>query len=62
MISRLEHIPEEGEEFAFQCQGYLFRILTVKDRMIQSVLASKVTPPGADEENNDMVVEETEEK
>ncbi len=62
VISRLEHIPEEGEEFAFQCQGYLFRILTVKDRMIQSVLASKVTPPGADEENNDMVVEETEEK
>ena len=39
VISRLEHIPEEGEDFEFEYEGYMFRILEVKDRMIQSVLA-----------------------
>ncbi len=39
VISRLEHIPEEGEDFEFSYGGYLFRILEVKDRMIRSVSA-----------------------
>ena len=39
VISRLEHIPEEGEDFEFEYAGYTFRILDVKDRMIQTVLA-----------------------
>ena len=43
VISRLEHIPEEGENFEFEYEGYTFRILEVKDRMIQSVLARKRT-------------------
>ena len=41
VISRLEHIPEEGEDFEFEYEGYTFRILEVKDRMIQSVLARR---------------------
>ena len=39
VISRLEHIPEEGEDFEFEYGGYIFRIMEVKDRMIQTVLA-----------------------
>ena len=39
VISRLEHIPEEGEDFEFEYEGYIFRIMEVKDRMIQAVLA-----------------------
>ncbi|MCM1122927.1 MAG: hemolysin family protein [Eubacterium sp.] len=39
VISRLEHIPEEGEDFEFDYGGYTFRIMEVKDRMIQTVLA-----------------------
>lgn len=39
VISRLEHIPEEGEVFEFDYKGYTFRIMEVKDRMIQTVLA-----------------------
>lgn len=62
VISRLEHIPEEGEEFEFLCQGYLFRILEAKDRMIQSVLAAKAPTQEADQEKNDKIVEEVEEK
>lgn len=57
VISRLEHIPEEGEEFEFRHQGYLFKILEVKGRMIQSVLAMKITEP--EEEKSVEEVEET---
>lgn len=39
VISRLEHIPEEGEDFEFEYAGYTFRIMEVKDRMIQTVHA-----------------------
>ena len=56
VISRLEHIPEEGEEFEFECQGYIFKIIQVKDRMIQSVMASK-KPDKSDEEQNTQAVE-----
>lgn len=42
VISRLEHIPEEGEDFEFSYEGYTFRIMEVKDRMIRSVLARPV--------------------
>ncbi len=42
VISRLERIPEEGEDFEFEYEGYVFRIQEVKDRMIQSVLAHPV--------------------
>lgn len=41
VISRLEHIPEEGEDFEFTYEGYTFRIMEVKEHMIQSVLAKK---------------------
>ncbi|MCM1254353.1 MAG: hemolysin family protein [Clostridium sp.] len=62
VISRLEHIPEEGEEFEFWFQGYRFQILEAKDRMIQSVLAVKMPMPEAEEEKNDKTVEEADEK
>lgn len=62
VISKLEHIPEEGEEFEFKCQGYQFRMLEVKDRMVQSVLASKIVEPQEGEEKNEQTVEEVEEK
>ncbi len=45
VISRLEHIPEEGEDFEFEYEGFLFRILEVKDKMIQSVIAKKIPKP-----------------
>ncbi|MDE7177157.1 MAG: hemolysin family protein [Lachnospiraceae bacterium] len=50
VISRLEHIPEEGEDFEFSYGGYTFRILEVKDRMIQSVSAMRNKEEGAKKE------------
>lgn len=41
VISRLEHIPEEGEDFEFDYEGFTFRIMEVKDHMIQAVSATR---------------------
>lgn len=51
VISRLEHIPEEGEDFEFSYRGYTFRILEVKDRMIQRVSAMRTKEEDAQEED-----------
>lgn len=42
MIYRLDHIPEVGEEFDVDYHGYNFKILTVENKMIQSVLVTKL--------------------
>lgn len=62
VISRLEHIPEEGEEFEFECQGYRFKILEVKDKMIQRVEASPLPQTTPKLEKNEQTVEETAER
>lgn len=62
VISRLEHIPEEGEEFEFQYKGYLFKIIEAKNLMVQSVSASKMPETEQDEEKNAQMVEEKEKK
>ena len=41
VISKLEHIPEEGEDFEFDEGDYHFKIVSVSNHMIQSVLVSK---------------------
>ncbi|MCI8616430.1 HlyC/CorC family transporter [Parablautia intestinalis] len=54
MISKMDKIPEEDEEFSIDVDGYCFKILQVKNRMIQSVLVTKVVkesePCAAEEE------------
>lgn len=66
VISHLEHIPEDDEEFEFECRGYLFKILKVKDRMIQSVMAAKIPEENSENSENgekdNQAVEETKEK
>ena len=42
LISRLDRIPEENEDFETEIDDYSFRILSVKDHMIQSVLVKKI--------------------
>lgn len=50
LISKMERIPEENEEFTIDVGGYEFRILSVENRMIKSVLVKKLT--GEKEEND----------
>jgi len=42
LISRLDKIPEPGEEFDVDYQGYNFKILLVENKMIQSVLVTRL--------------------
>lgn len=48
MISKLDHIPEEKEKFSVNMCGYNFRILVVRNHMIQSVMVRKL-PETVDE-------------
>lgn len=45
LISRLDRIPEPDEQFAVDYGGYNFKILTVENKMIQSVLVTKLPEP-----------------
>ena len=45
LISKLDHIPEEGEQFDIDVDGYNFRILSVESKMILRVLVTKIKEP-----------------
>ncbi|MCR4705523.1 MAG: hemolysin family protein [Lachnospiraceae bacterium] len=42
MISKMEHIPEDKEKFETIVEGYRFRILKAQNKMVQSVLVTKL--------------------
>ncbi len=42
LISKMEKIPEENEEFSIDVDGYCFRILSVENRMIKNVLVTQI--------------------
>ncbi len=42
LISQLDRIPNEGENFTAEIEGYSFKILEVKNHMIQSVLVKRI--------------------
>ena len=52
MIARLDRIPEDDEEFDVDVDGYNFKIMSVENKMIQSVLVTKLKQePQEDNEN-----------
>lgn len=42
LISKMDKIPEEDEQFSVEVEGYEFKLLTVENKMIQSVLVTKL--------------------
>lgn len=42
LISKMDKIPEENEEFSVDVDGYNFKILSVENRMIKTVLVTKL--------------------
>ncbi len=42
LISKMDKIPEENEEFEIDVNGYNFKLLSVENKMIQSVLVTKI--------------------
>ncbi len=51
LISRLDRIPREGEQPEIRFGNYLFRVLSVKNKMIQAVLAIPEKNAGNDGED-----------
>lgn len=50
MISRLDRLPEKGDKFITECNGYSFEILAVENRMISKVSVKKVQKKEEDEQ------------
>ncbi|WP_022759854.1 MULTISPECIES: hemolysin family protein [unclassified Butyrivibrio] len=53
LISKLDRIPEEGEDFTAEIEGYSFKILSVKNHMIQSVLVKRIKEEKSEEAEDD---------
>ena len=47
LISLIDKIPGDGERFEVEANGFVFRVLSVKDKMIRRVEVKKL--PGADD-------------
>ncbi len=61
MISKMDKIPEEDEEFAIDVDGYEFKILNVENRMIKSVLVTRL-PEKKESASSDGQTQEKENK
>lgn len=56
LIAKMDKIPEENEQFETIVDGYLFKLLSVQNKMIQSVLVTKL--PEEKENTAESVLEE----
>lgn len=59
MISKMDKIPEENEEFSINVDGYEFKIISVENRMIKSVLVTRL-PEKKNIADEDKQIKETE--
>lgn len=53
LISKMDKIPEENEQFDIDVSGYNFKVLSVENKMIQSVLVTKLPESGVREHQSD---------
>lgn len=51
LISKLDRIPEESEKIEMECEGYLFKVLSIDNKVMQSIHVSKVIPQEEEEIN-----------
>ncbi len=58
-ISKMDKIPEEDEEFSIRVDGYEFRIINVENRMIKSVLVTRLPETAQKADEDKQVKEET---
>ncbi len=56
LISKLDKIPDDDEDFSVDVQGYNFKILSVQNHMIQSVLVSKLPEEDLQEEEKELEI------
>lgn len=51
IIAKMEHIPEPDEKFDIRLGGYEFRVLSVENKMIKTVLVKKLPEEESFDEN-----------
>lgn len=51
LISQMDKIPEPDEEFDVDCAGYNFKILSVENKVISSVLVTKLPEEATEDES-----------
>nr|WP_297707331.1 hemolysin family protein [uncultured Butyrivibrio sp.] len=56
LISKLDRIPEEDEDFSVVVEGYSFKILSVDKHMIQSVLTVKLPEEEIQQKDNELEI------
>ena len=56
LISKLDRIPEPDEDFSAVVDGYSFKILSVNNHMIQSVLVNKLPESKPSEEEKELEI------
>ena len=49
----MDRIPEPDEQFDMDYKGYHFKLLSVENKMIQSVLVSKLPEPEQKQEKDE---------
>ncbi len=49
LISKMDKIPEKDEQFSVEVAGYEFKLLSVENKMIQSVLVTKLAEEETEE-------------
>ena len=57
LISKMDKIPEEGDEYEVTLEGYLFKVLSVENRRIRSVYVSKISDSDTQEEEETILEE-----
>ncbi|WP_026651849.1 hemolysin family protein [Butyrivibrio proteoclasticus] len=56
LISKLDRIPEEDVDFTTTVSGYSFKILSVKNHMIESVLMTKLPEEETEDKDNELEI------
>ena len=56
LISKLDRIPEDDEDFTIDISGYSFKILSVKNHMIESVLMTKLKEEALTDADNELEI------
>ncbi len=57
MISKMDKIPDENEEFSIEVDGYEFKIMSVEKRMIKSVLVRRLPEKKEEEDSKEQEAE-----
>ncbi|MFI3200399.1 MAG: hemolysin family protein [Eubacteriales bacterium] len=46
LIAQIEHLPEDNESFECELEGYSFKVASVKNKMIETVVVNKIESEG----------------